>query len=212
MKYNNPEIDECIKNFLNKYDMLKKKCVEMMKVLDKGQLVKVESYLPFFADATKEFFRLSCLECATLENGIQRVSEIGVMVNDKLSQYVDFLEVKAKKNFTIASYLEEFAGLIHFIYIDRQNGRMIAPNIDLTAEQTSPLMKRKVWEMVEMSRKYLRNGHTSIIWRDFAFSYSYFLWFEDTNGQVLKPKDQAKSLSPVKTNQPPGILSDDYYQ
>lgn len=59
VKYNNHELDECIKNFLNKYDTLKKKYVEMIKILDKDQLMKVESYLPFFVDATKEFFRVS---------------------------------------------------------------------------------------------------------------------------------------------------------
>lgn len=138
--------------------------------------------------------------------------EISAAVNDKLSQYADFLGVKAKKNFTIASYLEEFAGLIHFIYIDRQNGRMVAPNIDLTVEQTSPTIKKKVWSMVETTREYFKNGQTSFIWKDFAFCYSYFLWFEDGNGQPLKPRDQSKTLSPVKTSCPPGILSDDYYQ
>lgn len=136
------------------------------------------------------------------------------MVEAKLAHHADFLEAKAKRNFSLSSYMEEFAGLVHFIYIDRQNGRLISPNIDVTAEETSSLVKKKVWEMVECSRSYLLNGQLSVIWKDFAFSYSYFMWFEDHNGQVLKPKDHscfATNAAP-KTTQIPGVLAHDYYE
>lgn len=54
-----PELDESAKNFQNKYESLKKKYVEMLKIMDKNQLVKVESYFPYFLEATKEFYRVS---------------------------------------------------------------------------------------------------------------------------------------------------------
>lgn len=136
---------------------------------------------------------------------------VSALVNDKISKYFDFLESKAQANFTMCSYLEEFAGLVHFVFIDRQQGTCYTPNIDMTAKETSSLIKKKVWSMIETSRNYLQNGQTTVIWKDFGFSYSYSLWFEDSNGQVLKPKDQANVFA-AKSSLIPGMLVDDYYQ
>lgn len=111
----------------------------------------------------------------------------------------------------MSSYLEEFAGLVHFVFIDRQRGTCFTPNIDVTAKETSSQIKTKVWNMIEAARGYLQNGQTTVIWKDFGFSYSYSLWFEDSNGQVLKPKDQAGVLS-AKPGLIPGMLAHDYYQ
>lgn len=59
IKNNTPELDESAKNFHNKYESLKKKYVEMLKIMDKNQLVKVESYFPYFLEATKDFYWVS---------------------------------------------------------------------------------------------------------------------------------------------------------
>lgn len=111
----------------------------------------------------------------------------------------------------MCSYLEEFAGLVHFIFIDRQRGTCFTPNIEMTAKETSSLIKKKVWKMIETARRYLQNGQTMVIWKDFGFSYSYSLWFEDSNGQALKPKDQAGVFA-AKSSLIPGMLGCDYYQ
>lgn len=58
LKHNSHEMDECVKSFQNKYESLKKKYVEMLKIMDKNQLVKVESYFPYFLEATKELYRV----------------------------------------------------------------------------------------------------------------------------------------------------------
>jgi Hermansky-Pudlak syndrome 1 protein len=136
---------------------------------------------------------------------------ISQVVTDKISKYFELLESKSKNNFTMSSYLEEFAGLVHFIFIDRQRGTCFTPNIDVTAKETSSQIKKKVWDMIDAARGYLQNGQTTVIWKDFGFSYSYSLWFEDSNGQVLKPKDQAGVLA-AKSNLVPGMLAHNYYQ
>jgi Hermansky-Pudlak syndrome 1 protein len=59
IKNNTAEMDDCMKNFQNKYESLKKKYVEMLKIMDKNQLVKVESYFPYFFEAAKELYKVS---------------------------------------------------------------------------------------------------------------------------------------------------------
>lgn len=98
---------------------------------------------------------------------------IAQIVTDKISKNIETLESKAKSNFTMSSYLEEFAGLIHFIFIDRQRGICFTPNIDATAKETSSHIKKKFWRMIDAARCYLKNGQTTVIWKDFGFSYSY---------------------------------------
>jgi Hermansky-Pudlak syndrome 1 protein len=57
-KLKNNEHEDAVKNFQNKYESLKKKYVEMLKIMDKNQLVKVESYFPYFLEAAKDLYRV----------------------------------------------------------------------------------------------------------------------------------------------------------
>lgn len=67
--------------------------------------------------------------------------------------------------------------------------------------------------MVDISRSYLQKGHMAMMWKDFAFNYSYFLWFEDISGAPIKPKEMPNiSASTVKSLLQPGIMAGDYYQ
>ncbi|KAG5683849.1 hypothetical protein PVAND_013112 [Polypedilum vanderplanki] len=214
LKHNSQEIEECVKNFQNKYESLRKKYVEMLKVMDKSKLLKVESYFPCFMDATKELYKLTYFN----ENSRRITQEqekiifnISAFVTDKVLKLAEFLQVKAKNNFSVSAYLEDFAGLVHFIFVDRQRGTCIFPDINQTAKETSPQIKKKVWEMIETARNYLQNGQTTVIWKDFAFSYHYSLWFEDANGQTLRPKDETNVLA-NKQNLVPGIIAHDFYQ
>lgn len=76
-----------------------------------------------------------------MEHGIQRVKEISDMVENRLLQFSDFLRVKAQRNCSMATYLEEFPGLVHFLHIDRSTGRIIAPYI---TNESSLIPKDKV--------------------------------------------------------------------
>lgn len=67
--------------------------------------------------------------------------------------------------------------------------------------------------MVEFSRSYLNKGHLSMMWKDVAFNYTYFIWFEDVNCMPMKPKDVPNFLT--NTLQPQlqvGVLAGDFYQ
>lgn len=210
------DIEECVKNFQHRYENLRKKYLEMLKVMDKSKLVKVESYFPCFMDTTKELYRLTYFNDNSRKISADQekiLLNISAFVIDKLLKLAEFLEVKAKSNCAMSAYLEDFAGIVHFIFVDRQRGFCIFPDIDKTARETSPKIKSKVWEMVETARKYLQNGQTTVIWKDFAFSYLYSIWFEDANGQILKPKDQLNTVTASgKQCIAPGSMSYEFYQ
>uniref|UniRef100_A0A2M4C1C2 FUZ/MON1/HPS1 third Longin domain-containing protein n=1 Tax=Anopheles marajoara TaxID=58244 RepID=A0A2M4C1C2_9DIPT len=83
--------------------------------------------------------------------------------------------------------MEEFPGMVHFMHIDRYNGRIVSPSLDV--QDPSDILKQRVWSMVDFARTYLDKGYMSMIWKDVTFSYAYFLWFEDEHGTALKPNE-----------------------
>lgn len=57
-KFNSTDIDNSTKKFINRWDVLKKKYVDLFKNCDKDLVVTIESNLPGFVEALKELFRV----------------------------------------------------------------------------------------------------------------------------------------------------------
>ncbi|XP_018394789.1 PREDICTED: Hermansky-Pudlak syndrome 1 protein homolog [Cyphomyrmex costatus] len=213
------DVDMCQKRLQTKWDFVRKKYSDLLRSRDPEVVLQIEANTSGFVETLKELLRLTCFDKNFLKQGIDVLTTIGRLVKQKLNDFSDFLKVKALKNFTLGSrtsltinkYLEEFPGLVHFIYIDRNTHRLVAPTLDFTSTETLALTMKKIWNMVEQSRMHLQEGHLSVMWKDTTFNYSYFLWFEDNSG--CSPPKCKVYLNYVMKNFPvPGILCGDYYR
>ncbi|CAL4180645.1 unnamed protein product, partial [Meganyctiphanes norvegica] len=182
---------------------------------------RVDASLTSLTEIIRMAWRISCLGVST-STAASLVEAAVNMASERMADYSQFLEVKALRNMTLSSrsalsinkYLEEFPGLVHFLYIDRANHLLTAPTLQHTSDGATPkatesLTASRVWWMVEFARSHLSQGHLSLMWKDTSFNYAYFLWFEDLSGNPLKPsplEDEATQLLPI-----PGLLSQDFY-
>ncbi|XP_015585402.1 Hermansky-Pudlak syndrome 1 protein homolog isoform X1 [Cephus cinctus] len=212
------DVDMCQRRLQVKWEFVRKKYMDLLKSRDPESILQIESNTSGFIETMKELFRLTCFDNNFLKQGTDVIVTVSRLVRQKLNDFSDFLKVKALKNFTLGSrtsltinkYLEEFPGLVHFIYIDRTTHRLTTPTLDFTNPETLALTTKKIWAMVENSRSHLQEGHLAVMWKDTTFNYSYFLWFEDSSGSPLKSKAYLNHI--MKTFPIPGILCGDYYR
>ncbi|XP_035228315.1 Hermansky-Pudlak syndrome 1 protein homolog isoform X2 [Stegodyphus dumicola] len=129
----------------------------------------------------------------------------------RLNDVADFLEVKAVQNITMSSYITEYPGLIHFIYVDRTCDCLIAPSIFMKKGRPNGAasLKKKIWKMVTFGRKYIDGvNNFCCLWKDDDLNFFYNVWFEDSTGRLIKPT----SYPNLKKFPAKGILCGNFYK
>ncbi|CAG2054074.1 unnamed protein product [Timema podura] len=200
------EHQSCQSKLQSQWEFIRKKYMEYMKTLDTDCILRVESSTNYFVDTLKELLRFTCFDPGALLMGRTALLSVVEGVRHQLAdfspakkiqlplaqQHLNNHHLHQRSSLTINKYLEEFPGLVHFLYIDRTNHRVTAPSLDFSSEETMSLTKKKIWSMVDFSRSHLQEGHMAIMWKDTTFNYAYFLWFEDAS--VVKPAAHGAGL------------------
>ncbi|RVE41939.1 hypothetical protein evm_013407 [Chilo suppressalis] len=113
-----------------------------------------------------------------------------------LAPYVEFLR-----------YVEEFPGLIHFVYVDRTAGRFLAPD---RADCVDMLTSDTVRSIVSRGLSIVREGYSAATWRRGALHACVVLWWE-RRGQAVR-STRAPHPAAVRALPPPGDILAAFYR
>ena len=104
-------------------------------------------------DVLREIFRAYFSEKELLKGITEgQLEVVRQKIQHDTEDFWDFLKVKASRNTTLGSkntltidkYLEEFPGLVHFIYVDRNQHWVTMPALDFSRDETVKLTRKKV--------------------------------------------------------------------
>ncbi|XP_027207786.1 BLOC-3 complex member HPS1 isoform X2 [Penaeus vannamei] len=224
-------IEKALQQVHYRWENVKKSGVEdwLRTASDAEVPTRVDASLTSLVETTRAAWRTACLAVSSATSA-QLVESAVAVAADRMADYCHFLEVKALRNMTLGcrsaltinKYLEEFPGLVHFLYVDRSSHQLTSPTLltdeageiskelEVSENGARALTVARVWSMVEFARSHLAKGHLSLMWKDTTFSYAYFLWFEDGSGNPLKPGELDETVS--ETLPLPGVLCEDFYR
>jgi len=184
---------------------------------------RLEKHLSSLMKYTKDIFNhlfisTSQRRMSRYEKQLKVILNVRDVAKRRCNHFNEYLNVRGQRNVTMTAYHNDFPGLVHFVYINRNIDQLIAPTINVNTDSrtrtskipTYAIIKQYLWDFWQYAEQMVTEGYTSIIIKHGDFSYSYFLWFEDVLGKSLTSQRSLKSL--FQSKPPTGILSGTFYK
>ncbi|KAJ5078671.1 hermansky-pudlak syndrome protein [Anaeramoeba ignava] len=132
----------------------------------------------------------------------ENLREIAHRFRYSVRHHVECLSIPS---FTILPYVSKYPGIIHFIFVDRNRNRVIAPDFTSLHEvykietpnienMSKNYIKSKVWDLSSHAQTFLEKGFHSMMMRVGPFFYCYRMWFENKEGEKLLINEKLPSL------------------
>lgn len=103
-KLKNSTVEQSYKQLLKKWDFTRKKYIEFIKNASDEALLRAETSAVSLLDNLKNILELTCFDKTFLLSNVQHVEESALIMQNKLDCFIDFLKVKAIRNFSLGSY------------------------------------------------------------------------------------------------------------
>lgn len=103
-KYKNTAVDNCHKQLVKKWEIIKKKYQEYIKNSSEEALLRAETLCLGFLENLKELLNLTSVDDSILNASAKYAIEAAVGVKEKLETFEDFFKAKSIKNFSLGSY------------------------------------------------------------------------------------------------------------
>lgn len=106
------------------------------------------------------------------QNVTDHIASSARQLQSRLADYMAYLEVKAVRNLAPTSFTSSLPGMVHFVWVDREHQRLIAPTLDpdtLSAEDVERIHFRAEFcrELQHQTR------HLEVFCKDAVFQYSF---------------------------------------
>lgn len=93
-KNKNVSIETSYKKLIKKWDVIKKKYLEYLKIASDESLLRAEALSLGFLENLKELLHLTSIDEEILKYSEEKILEVGVMVKKQMKSFEDFLRIK----------------------------------------------------------------------------------------------------------------------
>ena len=136
---------------------------------------RLESALSEMCRLLKVIFRVRYFNVKSNPESVSKryaeaIKDSQSLLRESLYHYQQYLTIKAQRNITMTTYLEDFPGLVHFIHVDRKTDQITAPSISVSGVSYDGIVQSGASSLVK--EKVSSVNHSQI-----RFDYWLVQWF-----------------------------------